>query len=103
MKKVFKISVFLLCLVLFLWHKNASAEIEKGILTFAEVYPNTDKAQVAMLPLAEYVKKHLSIANIVKADAIVTDNIEEMFSLIIDRNVDIFIDTLHPIIYRACA
>jgi|GEM_PF-110146 len=99
MKKLFKSRVIFLCLGLLLWCTSAGAEIEKGTLTFGEVYPHPAEAQTFTLPVAEYVVKHLNLPEIVKANAIVTDNIEEMATLIREKKVDILIDTLHPIIY----
>jgi ABC-type phosphate/phosphonate transport system substrate-binding protein len=99
MKKVFKARVFFLCLGLLLWRNMAGAEIEKGIFTFGEVYPHPDEAQTLTLPVVEYVVKHLNLPGIFKANAIVTDNIEEMATLIREKKVDILVDTLHPVIY----
>lgn len=99
MKKVSKVIVFFLCFGLLLWCTEARAEIEKGTLTFGEVYPHIDEAQAFTLPVVEYLVKHLNLQDIVKARAIVTENIEEMTTLIKKKKVDIFVDSLHPVIF----
>ena len=99
MKKVSKVGVFFLCLGLLLCSNKVGAEIKKGTLTFGEVYPHPDEAQALTLSVVKYVVKHLNLPDIVRAGAIVTDNIDEMTTLIKKEKVDILIDTLHPIIF----
>ena len=71
----------------------------KDTLTFGEVYPKIEEARQLTLPIVKYVVEHLNQSDIVKAEAVITDNIDEMAELITEKKVDVFIDTLHPLVY----
>ncbi len=99
MKKVFIEVILILFMMLVLASSATGAEDKEAVLTFGEVFPHTDEAKSFTLPVVEYVVDHLNLPGIVRADAVITDNIDEMITHIKEKRVDIFVDTLHPVVY----
>lgn len=99
MKKVFIEIICFLFIGFVLVSSATGIENEKKVLTFGEVFPHTDEAKKLTVPVVKYVVDHLNQSDIVKADALITDNIDEMIAHVKKKRVDVFIDTLHPLIY----
>ena len=91
------ISIFILAIVSVT--PAMGVENKKAILTFGEVFPKTEEAKKKTLPVVEYVVARLNQAEIVKADALITDNVQAMIDHIKAQQVDVFVDTLHPLVY----
>ncbi len=89
---------FILLQTVFVNPANGS-EHDKTTLTFGEVFPKVEETKRLTLPIVQYVVDKLNQTDIVTADAVITDNMEEMVRLIKKKKVDVFVDTLHPLVY----